>query len=444
MTCLSQTTVPGRSILLHYLKMNTNLSVRVSGVVGVLVLAVALSGCIGGKGTSATVPKLAVATPNTMAVTVDGGPAAATTQTIINHAYVTVKVCVPGSNTQCATIDHVLLDTGSWGLRLVGSVLAANSLVLNAETDALGQTIKECARFAGTQTWGPVTLADVYLAGEVAAKLPIHVLEDPATNPKAPSSCSGSNTITNAVSDLHANGLLGVGVLAQDCGAACVSAATPLSFYYGCTASGVCTKENVALANQVTNPVAMFSTDNNGVIVNLPNLVNANGDITVQGELIFGIATQADNALPASGLAVLGTDSAGKFQTTYNGGTTLLAGQIDSGTDIYVFEDPALPGCTSIDWVGYYCPKPAPQNVFAINTGVGVNNATSTVNFAIADPNTFIPEVPTGKGTAYISLANGGGSPRFIWGMPFFYGKKIYFGINQRVSGTYTGPFFAY
>ena len=430
--------------MLHYLKMNTNLSVRASGVVGVLVLAVVLSGCIGGKGTSATVPKPPVATPNTMTVTVDGGPAAAAAQSIINHAYVTVKVCVPGSNTQCATIDHVLLDTGSWGLRLVGSVLAANSLVLNAETDALGQTIKECARFAGKQTWGPVTLADVYLAGEVAAKLPIHVLEDPATNPKAPFSCSGNNTITNAVSDLFANGLLGVGVLAQDCGAACVSAAAPLPFYYGCTASGACTEENVALANQVTNPVAMFATDNNGVIVNLPNLVNANGDITVQGELIFGIATQADNSLPATGLAVLGTDSAGKFMTTYNGGTTQLPGQIDSGSTNYVFADPNLPGCNTADWVGYYCPKVPPQSVFAVNTGVGVNNATSTVNFAIADPNTFIQKVPTGKGTAYISLANGGGSTRFIWGMPFFYGKKIYFGIDQRVSGTYTGPFFAY
>ena len=36
----------------------------------------------------------------------------------INHAYVTVEVCVAGTKT-CASIDHVLLDTGSNGLRLV-------------------------------------------------------------------------------------------------------------------------------------------------------------------------------------------------------------------------------------------------------------------------------------------------------------------------------------
>ena len=54
--------------------------------------------------------------------------------------------------------------------------------------------------------------------------------------------------------------------------------ATPLPLYYGCTAAGACTAENVALAAQVTNPVAMFAADNNGIIVRLPNLQNANGD----------------------------------------------------------------------------------------------------------------------------------------------------------------------
>ena len=62
-------------------------------------------------------------------------------------------------------------------------------------------------------------------------------------------------------------------------------AATPLPLYYGCTAAGVCTAENVALDAQVTNPVAMFAADNNGIIVKLPNLQNANGDASVQGEV---------------------------------------------------------------------------------------------------------------------------------------------------------------
>jgi hypothetical protein len=102
--------------------------------------------------------------------------------------------------------------------------------------------------------------------------------------------------------------VLGVGVFAQDCGAACVNATTPLALYYGCTPAGACSAENVALASQVTNPVTMFGADNNGIIVSLPNLQNANGDMSATGELIFGIATQSDNALSATGLTVLGAD----------------------------------------------------------------------------------------------------------------------------------------
>ena len=396
--------------------------------------------CVGGKGTTAALVQPPAVTPNTVTVIVDSGPAAAPSP-IFNQPYVTVKVCAAGSQTQCANIDHVLLDTGSWGLRLVGSVLAANSVALQTETDAQGQAIEECGSFGASPTWGRVALADVYLAGEVAAKLPIQVLDDTGVSAMPPTSCSSKGTIANAVSDYGANGLLGVGVLAQDCGPACVSATTPLSIYYGCTPAGACTAENIALTQQVTNPVAMFLTDKNGVIVNLPNLVNANGDLTVQGELIFGIATQADNALPTAGLTVLGSDSAGDFRTTYNGGTTALPALIDSGSRRYVFDDPTIPGCTSVEWVGNYCPKPAPQSVFAVNTGVGLNNANNTVNFAISDPNTFVPQ---GKATAYINLANGGGSKTFTWGMPFFYGRKMYFGIDQRVSGTFTGPYYAY
>jgi len=377
---------------------------------------------------------------NTVALTVDSGPTAATGA--INHAYVTVKVCAAGSQTQCANIDHVLLDTGSVGLRLVRSVLAAGAVTLSAQTDSQGRAVEECVSFVGGQTWGPVALADVTLAGEVAANLPVQVMDDTGAGAPPPAACGANGTLINGVSGFGANGVLGVGVFAQDCGSACVNATTPVPIYYGCTAAGVCNAENAALAVQVANPVAMFAADNNGIIVNLPNLQNANGDATVQGELIFGVATQTDNALPTTGLTVLGTDAAGDFTATYNGGTTVLPALIDSGTDAYVFNDPAIPVCpaaTSGVFGGYYCPTVAPQSVFAVNTGVGMNNASNTVDFAIADPRTFVATA-----AAFTGLAGGAGSTRFTWGMPFFYGRKIYVGIDQRVAGAYTGPYYAY
>jgi hypothetical protein len=405
----------------------------------VLLATTLLSACIGGSGTTAATNNTVPPTPNTLTVSVDSGPAAATGAN--NHAYVTVKICTAGSKTQCASIDHVLLDTGSWGLRLVGSVLAASGVTLGGETDAQGLAIEECVTFGGGQTWGPVALADVSLAGESAAKLPVQIMDDAGTSAPPPATCGAGGTLINGVSGFDANGVLGVGVFAQDCGAACVNAAAPLPIYYGCTAAGVCTAENAALSAQVTNPVAMFAADNNGVIVSLPNLVNANGDASVQGELIFGIATQTDNALPATGLTVLGANASGDFTATYtiNGVATALPALIDSGIDSYAFNDPTIAVCATGAFIGYYCPVAAPQAAFAVNSGVGVNNATNTVNFAIADPNTFVANA-----AAFIDLAGGGGSTTFTWGMPFFYGRKIYIGIDQRVAATYTGPYYAY
>jgi Protein of unknown function (DUF3443) len=405
--------------------------------IGAVLTASLLSACVGSKNpTTTTTPNPVAPTLNTVALTVDSGPSSATGQ--INHAYVTLKVCASGS-TQCASIDHVLVDTGSSGLRLVRSALTSGGVTLTGETDAQGQAIEECMTFAGGQTWGPVALADVTVAGEVAAKLPVQVMDDTNTGAPAPATCGANGTLINAVSGFGANGVFGVGVFAQDCGAACVSPTTPLAFYYGCTTAGTCTAENIALANQVTNPVAMFTTDNNGVIVSLPNLQNANGDASVTGELLFGIATQSDNALPATALTVLGADANGEFTATYNGGTTALPALIDSGTDAYAFNDPTIAVCASGAYIGYYCPAVAPQNLFATNTGVGTNNATNKVNFALADPNSFVAGA-----AAFIDLGGGGGSTHFTWGMPFFYGRKVYFGIEQRVSGTYTGPFYAY
>jgi len=408
-----------------------------------------LCACIGGsKGTATnTVPP--TPTVNTLAVVVAGGPPGVTA---INRPYVTVKVCVPGSTT-CANIDHVRLDTGSWGLRLVRSVLTAGGVTLAPSTDTQGHTIQECVRFSGGQTWGPVALADVTLAGEIAAKVPVQVLDDTNTSAQPPTSsiCNSNGSALNAVTELGANGLLGVGVFAQDCGTACVNAAPALDVYYGCTGAtpGVCTAENVALTGQVTNPVALFATDNNGIIVDLPKLQSNNGDATVQGQILFGLATQTDNALPATGLTVLGADANGDFTATYNGGTVALPALIDSGTDDYTFADPNMATCTltpvppkpasAPQWIGYYCPDVAPQSVFAVNTGVGANNATNTVNFAIADPNTFVATA-----TAFINLGGGQASTRFTWGMPFFYGRKVYIGIEQTMSGTLKGPFYAY
>jgi predicted aspartyl protease len=402
------------------------------------VAASLLTACRGGTGTPAFSGAPAPV-PNVVVLIVDAGPTAAAGAGAVNHAYVTVNVCASGSQTQCANIDHVLLDTGSNGLRLVASVLAAHKIALTPLSDAAGNTLEECMSFVGGQTWGPVALADVHLAGETATKLPVQVMNDTSSGAPPPATCGANGTLINGVSGFAANGVLGIGVFEQDCGQSCVAPATPLPLYYGCTAAGACAAANVPLTDQVTNPVALFAADNNGVVVTLPNLQSANGDPSVQGTLVFGIATQPDNSLPSSGITVLGTDAAGDFRTAYNGAATGIAALIDSGTDSYAFSDPSIAVCASGAFVGYYCPAVAPLSLSAVNTGVGANATSSTVDFALADPNSFVAGA-----TAFIDLGGGGGSATFTWGMPFFYGRAIYVGFDQRPAGLYTGPYYAY
>ncbi len=402
-----------------------------------LLVTTSLLGACLGSHSSAGGGAGPTATLNTAALIVDSGPPGGSGA--INHAYVTVRVCVSGSSSQCANIDHVLLDTGSVGLRLVRSVLTAAAVPLTGTNDAQGNAIEECVTFGGGQTWGPVALADISVAGETAAKLPVQILDDTQTGAPAPAGCGANGTLLNGVASFGAKGLLGVGVFAQDCGGACVNAAAALPVYYGCTAAGACTPENIALSAQVTNPVTLFANDNNGLLVTLASLPNVNGEASVQGQVIFGLGTQADNSLPMTGLTVLGTDANGDFTATYNGGTRVLPALIDSGTDSYSFDDPTLPACSSGAFVGYYCPTVTPQPAFAVNSGVGVNSGSNTVNFAIANPSNFVVGM-----AAYGDLAGGGGSTRFTWGMPFFYGRTVYVGIEQRTAGNFVGPFFAY
>src|SRR5882724_6728248 len=96
-----------------------------------------LVGCGGGGGgIGTTIPTTG---SNVQAVTVDSGPPALA-NLAVNTLYTTVTICVPGTTT-CQDIDHIQVDTGSSGLRIISTVL---TLSLPVQKDSSGNVIAEC------------------------------------------------------------------------------------------------------------------------------------------------------------------------------------------------------------------------------------------------------------------------------------------------------------
>ena len=130
-----------------------------------------------------------------------------------------------------------------------------------------GTPLGECLEFVDSFVWGPVVTADVAIADEQAAAVPIQLLGSPEfAGP--PTFCSSSGLPeTNTVASLGANGILGVGLFAYDCGTVCTSQdpLEPPAIYFSCPGINTpCTPTAIPLASQVQNPVWLFPQDNNG------------------------------------------------------------------------------------------------------------------------------------------------------------------------------------
>jgi Protein of unknown function (DUF3443) len=340
-----------------------------------------------------------------------------------NMLTTSVTICTPGT-TRCATIDNIQVDTGSQGLRILASALPAGMTLPAVSAGSLASG--ECAVFGNGFTWGAVRRADVQMAGELASSIPIEVIGDP-TVPAVPSTCSAAGIFMQSTTTLRANGILGIGAFAEDCGGGCVSSPLP-RWYYQCDTTGACTSSTQSLDQQVTNPVSAFASDNNGVLIDLP-AVPDNGATAVTGSLIFGIGTQGNNGL--EGATVLKADSTYGYVTTTSTGVTYPQSFFDSGSNGLFFSGPALNACGL-----WYCPT-ASQSVSA--TVNGTDGTSIALSFTVANATSLLAT----QNNAFNNLA-GPSNGTFDWGLPFFFGRKIFTAIEARMTPAGNGPFYAF
>ncbi len=349
----------------------------------------------------------------------------------INEPCVSVTVCQHGTS-NCTTIPNILLDTGSYGLRVFGSALGTT--VLTPVTTGVGSNpVVECASFGSGSTWGPVQRADVGLGGEPKVYVPIQVINSAFTVPTVMGS-PACNTLMLDPASAGFNGILGVGLLLYDCGTACV---TPIvsGVYFKCPTPTTCVDTVLPLTSQIINPVAALPVDNNGVILSFAS-VSLSGVASANGTMTIGIGTSSNNIPPS--LNVFAADQYANITTVYDG-TSNTQSFIDSGSNGLYFPDSKIIKCTVE--TGFFCPT-SPLTLRATIQSQ-TTSVTSSVPFYVGNTHEITAGF-TGANGVLNNLGGNGNLQQFDWGFPFHLGRTIYSGIETKSSSLGSGPYWAF
>jgi len=383
---------------------------------------------------------------NVAATFIDGGLA----PPYPNGIFTSVTVCSPGT-TSCQTVDGVLVDTGSEGLRLLQS--AVPTLALPNVQDPSGDTVENCVSFLdGSFLWGPVVQADIKIGGEVASAVPTQIISSSSSG--IPTQCSNGGTLVNTLATLGANGILGIGGEPTDCFLQgqnfCDNSLGQIIPVYWLCPGGTCGSGDqaaaVAATEQVTHPVVAFATDNNGTVLTLPSLTSAAS--SVSGTLIFGVQTQTNNEVGSH--TVLIQDTNDNIATAFQG-QNLINSFLDSGSNGLFFPSASVTVCS--DNSSFYCPTGLTALSAVNQDAVGT---LSTVNFNIDNADNLFNNNP--NDSAFATLAGPLGTANtcsdgsqgqacsFDFGIPFFYGRSVFTTIDGQPMGNTLplAPWWAY
>lgn len=367
-----------------------------------------------------------------------------------NTPSVSVTICADAAKTNCVTINNILLDTGSTGLRVLASAMGSaleNSL---PHVQVAGADLAECYGYAdSTYYWGPMKMAYVTLGSEsTSVAVPIQVADYSFGDSKVFTSGSGTGACyqslasTDSANGMSAptqlgdasvsgNGILGVNFLVQDCGADCVSR-SDLGLYFTCTGS-TCNPSAAALSQQASNPIGAMPYDNNGIYLNFPAPTNGAGTDVTGNYAFLGIGTQANNTPGSSVVSMYAdpslSDKCGSLMTSDWEGQSVCS-FLDSGTSILSF-----PNFTNnplpTDSQGYYTPS--------LLTTVTVRNYSSTcvtnqTNMSVENIDTISQSYDILQYIGIEAGQNDGEAGDVTYGFPFFLGQSIYVGLEGTSS----------
>lgn len=331
-----------------------------------------------------------------------------------NTPYITVTVCVPNTTT-CQTLDSILLDTGSVGLKIDQSQMTVSlPAILQTGTNL---PFSVCNLYGSGYAFATANYADVYIAGEKASNIPVQVIDDSSSQSGVPTSCSNQGQPID-FSSSGARGIIGVNPIIN------VANSTNIDYVYN-NGSYEETTSGIPVQYFNVNPVGYFVSDNNGEIISLP-AATANTNTNLVGTITFGLNTESNNSVPNGVSSVLGDPNnfIGEFKATTQGVT--YDSMFDSGTNTWLFYDASIAVCPT----GDYCPSSAVTWQSTINSYNNTSNPIS-INATIEAPgnNAIMPF------WGYQSSSGSG-----LYGLPFYYGKTVYLGFVGYQTSMGAGP----
>ncbi|MDQ5920195.1 MAG: hypothetical protein QG673_251 [Pseudomonadota bacterium] len=344
----------------------------------------------------------------------------------VNTPCVSVTVCEPSSPTSCVTINNVLIDSGSYGLRVFSTELGSVGSNLQTESTDDGRTIAECVNYAdGSANWGPVARAKIVIGSESTIdNIPMQIIN--SSFGTLPFACQ--NAADNSSPDSFGfNGVLGVGPLITDGGD-----------YYGCSDS-TCTQTSIPVESEVANPIAFLKTGHeNGVTFEFTP-VGSSGGSNAYGYAIYGVGTESDNT-PSSSVNIypITIQTSGvsiTMPTTSNDSylANVSLGFLDTGSNGLFFTD----ATGSIPLLSNTWYNPTTSLTLSVsNNGIPLSFSIANASALFATSNSAFNNL---GGTLGSSM-----SQYLDYGLPFFLGNTVYICFNGKTCSGESGPYWAF
>ncbi|MDQ5922225.1 MAG: hypothetical protein QG673_2284 [Pseudomonadota bacterium] len=336
-----------------------------------------------------------------------------------------MSVTLYDENGESQVIDHVLLDTGSSGFKVLKSQLNSSltfSSILQGNNPE--SPISSCVTYGSGYMFGSNNLAGLQIGGQRADNVPIQIIND-GSQSSVPDNCSSNGRFANLLQTSGARGILGVNPMTFE------SNSTLQNLIYVQTSSGFVNIVESSVQTLNVNPLSLLMQNNNGLIISYPK-VSKNSTISIYGTMVMGLNTTSNNVIPSTIQSVRGNPNTnlGYFDVNENGWP--VSGIFDSGTDTLALGGYNIPVCNDSS----FCPSSP------------VTFSTIVSNYDGGESSYIMQTVSSVQGLGgYAVLPYWGtrllpSSGLAVYGLPFFYGRNVYLGFYD--SGTSTTPTWGY